>query len=70
MLAANLGKLEIVRYLMSEGEDMNFKDNVRVYDQIDVTYDGITCYLVISLYRYLAISFTNARTIRIMKVLI
>ena len=48
LIAAQKGKLEIVRYLMSEGEDMNFKDNVRVYDQIDVTYDGITCYLVIS----------------------
>ena len=47
LLAANMGKLEVVEFLMKEGEDIHFKDNVRVYVQTDVINDGISRFLAI-----------------------
>ena len=46
LIAANMGKLEMVKFLIKEGEDINFKDNVSLYGQIDVPYDGNISYFL------------------------
>ena len=46
LLAANVGELEMVKFLMNEGEDINFKDNVCLCVEIDVKYDRNTRYLL------------------------